>query len=182
MSEEYKDIKPEAVDTALGDMHLEEEPSSQSSATHGNKHNKEEMATSTQPDRNGSHSLSPEPSVITNKSEDDEEDTIDGEIELKIEPGKLPKLSRKSSQKVVSRPPPLFDHLPNSTEEATATFQVIRDCIYGSKYMGSSEHDALGCDCSEQWSKFFELRHCSYILTFYSWWPESCLWRGLGLH
>jgi histone-lysine N-methyltransferase SETD2 len=81
------------------------------------------------------------------------EEIIDGEVALKLVPGK-PKLSRKSSQRVMSRPPQLFDHLPDSTPEAITTFQVIRDCIYGSKYMGSSEHDALGCDCSEEWSKY----------------------------
>lgn len=81
------------------------------------------------------------------------EDTISGEITVTVEPGKVPKLSRKQSQKVPSRPAPLFDHLPDATEDATSEFQVIKDCIYGSKYMGHSEVDSLDCDCSESWRK-----------------------------
>ncbi|AEO57992.1 methyltransferase-like protein [Thermothelomyces thermophilus ATCC 42464] len=67
------------------------------------------------------------------------------------ENGTAPKLSRKSSQKMARSPPPLFDHLPDATEEACSTFQVINDCLYGSRNMGSSDHDALDCDCAEDW-------------------------------
>lgn len=98
--------------------------------------------------RSQSNSRSPKSEV------DEHEDILGGEITVKLENGKPPKLSRKSSQKIVARPPPLFDNLPDSTEEAVTQFQVIRDCIYGSKYMGDSEHDALGCDCSEEWRKY----------------------------
>ncbi|KAL2201022.1 methyltransferase-like protein [Corynascus similis CBS 632.67] len=62
-----------------------------------------------------------------------------------------PKLSRKHSQKMARSPPPLFDHLPDATEDACSTFQVINDCLYGSRNMGSSDHDALDCDCAEDW-------------------------------
>lgn len=65
-----------------------------------------------------------------------------------------PKLSRKSSSKAVSRTPPLFDHLADVTDESKTTFQVIPDCLYGSKNMGASEHDALDCDCAEEWRKY----------------------------
>ncbi len=64
-----------------------------------------------------------------------------------------PKLSRKASQKVTRSPPLLFDHLPDVTDESCKTFQVISDCLYGAKNMGSSEHDALDCDCAEEWRK-----------------------------
>ncbi|SPQ22862.1 2a0e0242-d3d5-4e16-b5f8-3b32135e54fb [Thermothielavioides terrestris] len=67
------------------------------------------------------------------------------------ENGPLPKLSRKASQRMPSSPPPLFDHLPDATQEACSTFQVINDCLYGSRNMGSSDHDALDCDCAEDW-------------------------------
>lgn len=68
------------------------------------------------------------------------------------------KLSRKASRKAAaSQAPRLFDHLDDVTEEATSGFQIIKDCIYGSKYMGYSEHDALDCDCSEEWSEYFLL-------------------------
>lgn len=63
-----------------------------------------------------------------------------------------PKMSRKSSSKMAARSPPqLFNHLPDATAEACSTFQVITDCLYGSKNMGSSDHDAFDCDCAEDW-------------------------------
>ncbi|KAK0646281.1 hypothetical protein B0T16DRAFT_329989 [Cercophora newfieldiana] len=62
-----------------------------------------------------------------------------------------PKLSRKASQKNVKPSPPLFDHLPDVTEESCSTFQVINDCLYGAKNMGSSEHEVLDCECAEEW-------------------------------
>lgn len=65
-----------------------------------------------------------------------------------------PKLSRKPSSKAVSRTPLLFGHLQDVTEESMTSFQVIPDCLYGSKNMGSSEHDALDCDCAEEWREF----------------------------
>jgi hypothetical protein len=158
MSDDGLDNKPEAVDTALGDMKLESpdaaldtikangsaEPSLTPAAT----------KTSRSPSLEGSNSLSSAAQTPVSGVYEHEE-ILEGEVALKLEPGKPPKLSRKSSQKIMSRPPLLFDHLPDSTLEAVTTFQVIRDCIYGSKYMGSSEHDALGCDCSEEWSEYW---------------------------
>lgn len=83
---------------------------------------------------------------------DDMEQKVGGDITVKLEPGKPPKLSRSSSQKVISRPPQLFNHLPDSLEEACSTFEVIDECIYSNKYMGYTEH-AMECDCSEEWGK-----------------------------
>ena len=80
------------------------------------------------------------------------EEFIGGDITLKMEPGKAPKLSRTASQKIVARLPQLFLDAPDATAEATATFQVITDCIYSAKYMGSTEH-ALECDCAEEWGR-----------------------------
>lgn len=62
-----------------------------------------------------------------------------------------PKLSRKASQKPVKRETVLFSDLPDVREEACNTFQVIPDCLYGSKHMGSTDHDALDCDCRSEW-------------------------------
>jgi len=59
------------------------------------------------------------------------------------------KSSRKTSQKM--RAPVLFDHLADATEEALTHFQRIKDCIYGSKHLGSHDQDALDCECSEDW-------------------------------
>ncbi|EPE10324.1 histone h3 lysine 36 methyltransferase [Ophiostoma piceae UAMH 11346] len=69
-----------------------------------------------------------------------------------------PKLNRKVSslQKTSGSNTPArgnrvtYDHLPDATEEATSQFQVITDCLYGSKRMGSSDNDALDCDCAEE--------------------------------
>ncbi|KAK1462791.1 SET domain-containing protein, partial [Colletotrichum melonis] len=62
-----------------------------------------------------------------------------------------PKLSRKASQKPVKRESPLFHDLPDVTEQSCSTFQVIPDCLYGSKHMGSTDNDALDCDCRSEW-------------------------------
>ncbi|KAG6027253.1 histone methyltransferase set2 [Claviceps citrina] len=62
-----------------------------------------------------------------------------------------PRLSRKSSQKTAEPEYQLFDHLPNATEDSCKGFQVIRDCLYGSKHLGSTDNDALDCDCAEDW-------------------------------
>ena len=80
------------------------------------------------------------------------EETVGGQVTVKLEPGQPPKLARSSSQKVWSRPAPLFDNYPSRTEESKTKFEVIPTCIYGSKYMGSTEH-GMDCDCSEEWGK-----------------------------
>ncbi|UKZ82293.1 histone methyltransferase set2 [Trichoderma virens FT-333] len=59
--------------------------------------------------------------------------------------------SRKSSQKPTAREVPLYTHLPDVTDESCQTFQVIPDCLYGSKHLGSTDSDALDCDCREEW-------------------------------
>jgi [histone H3]-lysine36 N-trimethyltransferase len=159
MSDDGLDKKPGAVDTALSDMKLESlDAALDSVKVNGSaEHSLTPAATKTsrsasleRPDSLSSAAQTPMSGIY------EHEEILGGEIALKLEPGKPPKLSRKSSQKVMSRPPPLFDHLLDSTPEAITTFQVIRDCIYGSKHMGSSEHDALGCDCSEEWSKLLK--------------------------
>lgn len=61
------------------------------------------------------------------------------------------RLSRKSSQKPPAREVPLYSHLPSVTEESCTTFQVIPDCLYGSRNLGSTDNDSLDCDCREEW-------------------------------
>lgn len=63
-----------------------------------------------------------------------------------------PKLSRKQSQKVTSTPM-LFDHLPDATRDACEAFQVINDCLYGSRNLGTSNSEPMDCDCAEEWCK-----------------------------
>jgi len=88
-------------------------------------------------------------SSATTMSPDDAKPADDSA--LAQENGVAPKPSRKSSKLPPRNPPQLFNHLPDATEEACRTFQVISDCLYGSRNMGSSDHDALDCDCAEDW-------------------------------
>lgn len=168
MADDTRDPKSGAVDAALGEIKLQEGGSpdeGEDTIMVNGRHDESSTPSylkrsrsstpavkqygSQSPFQRGSASQTP-------KSEDDgEEETIGGGITVTVEPGKTPKLSRKSSQKVISRPPTLYSDFPDSTEEASTVFQLIKDCIYGSKHMGSSEHDALDCDCSEQWSEYF---------------------------
>lgn len=165
MADDTRDIKPEEVDAALEDMKLEEKNlpnetgdtiivngGSKPATTYGQT----KRSRSSTPAAIKSRTQSPrgQSTSATPKSEvDEDEEIIGGDITVTVEPGKAPKLSRKSSQKVISRPPPLFNDVPDVTDEAALVFQRIKDCIYGSKHMGSSEHDALDCDCSEEWSE-----------------------------
>ena len=61
------------------------------------------------------------------------------------------KLSRKSSH--IKREPPLCGHLPDITDESRQAFQVIPDCLYGSKHLGATDNDALDCDCQQVWRR-----------------------------
>ncbi|MCJ1472870.1 histone methyltransferase set2 [Lambiella insularis] len=84
------------------------------------------------------------------KLKGEHEEVLGGDFTLKQEPGQPPKLTRMASQKVMVRTPPLFDHYKDKTQEATGVFQVITQCIYSAKYLGSTEH-AMECDCTEEW-------------------------------
>lgn len=94
-----------------------------------------------------------EPDTEATMKPDTEKETVGGDIVLKQEPGQPPKLSRSSSQKVVPRPPQLWTHLPDSTDDALATFEQMESCWYANKYMGWTEH-AMECDCAEEWGKW----------------------------
>lgn len=80
------------------------------------------------------------------------EQKVGGEVTVQMEPGQMPKLARSISQTVIAAPPTLFDHLPDMTAVAQSTFQVIPQCIYAAKYLGSTEH-AMECDCVQAWGK-----------------------------
>ncbi|CAO2648234.1 Nn.00g075010.m01.CDS01 [Neocucurbitaria sp. VM-36] len=87
-----------------------------------------------------------------------EEETVGGDITLKMEPGKAPKLSRTASQKIVSRPPPLYLDLPDATEAAKETFVVLSECTYANKHIGTTD-PALECDCGEEWDPVAKVNH-----------------------
>lgn len=85
-------------------------------------------------------------------SRSEHEKVVGGAVTVKLEPGQPPKLARSSSQKVWTRPAPLFGDYPSKTEEAQTKFEIIPVCSYGSKYMGSTE-PGMDCDCLEEWGK-----------------------------
>jgi SET domain-containing protein len=86
------------------------------------------------------------------------EETLGGDITLKMEPGKAPKLSRTASQKVISRPPPLYLDLPDSTSAAKQTFVVLPECTYANKTIGTTD-PALECDCQEEYDTTTKTNH-----------------------
>lgn len=88
------------------------------------------------------------------------EEVVGGDIALKQERGKAPKLSRTASEKMVHREPPLYLDVADSTSEATSSFQLIEDCIYSNKWLGFTEQ-ALECDCAVEWGMLIRLPdHC----------------------
>ena len=101
----------------------------------------------------------PKPSPSPRKSDmsvSDHEEVVGGAVTVKLEPGQPPKLARSSSRKVWTKPARLFDDYPSKTEAARTDFEVIPGCIYGSKYMGSTEH-GMDCDCTEEWGRLLSL-------------------------
>jgi len=108
--------------------------------------------------------------VASDMSRSEHEEVVGGQVTVKLEPGQPPKLARSSSQKIRTKPAQLFDDYPSKTEEAQSKFDVIPACIYGSKYMGSTEH-GMDCDCTEEWGKLAHISHstmyifiCSYMM------------------
>lgn len=119
---------------------------------------------------------------------DTQEEVLGGEITLKMEPGKAPKLSRTASQKIVSRPPPLYLDLPDATGEATSTFDLLPECTYANRHIGTTD-PALECDCSEEWGKL-RTRASMHPMPALpanaarrpQKTPQQCLWGRLRLH
>jgi hypothetical protein len=64
---------------------------------------------------------------------------------------KAPSLSRKASRKAASREPRVYGDFPDATRDACEHFQVIPDCLYGSKNMGATDNDAFDCECRDEW-------------------------------
>ena len=73
---------------------------------------------------------------------------------VKVEPAAI------SSPKPSSNTPPLANmnglNRPSPFKEeavplAKLSFQPIDRCVYTPKYLGSSDQEALGCECGEEW-------------------------------
>lgn len=118
--------------------------------TNGSRLKKEVKSATTTPTDSKMNSRSPSLSPDQAKFTSDSASTPDNG-------GSAAKLVRKASQKKVRITPQTFDHLPDVTDEACRTFQVINDCLYGSRNMGATEHDALDCDCAEEWRTLLPL-------------------------
>jgi len=107
--------------------------------------------------RSTSHSpVKKESGTNTPVGPDVPEATNGAEVTLKVEPGKLPKLSRTTSQKVMARPPTLFTDEPDMYDKATRLFQVITDCEYANKSLGLTEDEGLDevqCECDDEWGE-----------------------------
>lgn len=172
----HADVKPEVVADAVTNMKLERERSPDAPAVNGGpaadepsgsgpeSHSEPKPATTAATNgvsSSAAKSRSQSRSPVKKGSDGDEvEEKVGGDITVKQEPGQPPKLARSSSQKVPARPPRLFNHLPDSTAEAQATFEMIEECTYANKHMGYTEH-AMECDCAEEWGKLpFPLLSC----------------------
>ncbi|CAI6333867.1 unnamed protein product [Periconia digitata] len=157
--------EPVAPEPELRGMKLEEGVSLEDDEVESEQGNKTQIKVEAQPGRTStpiqlpprlkstSSSQSPvkrHPSDVSGSDSDAQEEVLGGEITLKMEPGKAPKLSRKASQKVVARAPPLYLDLPDSTDAAKETFTVLTECTYANKSLGTTEH-AFECDCSDEW-------------------------------
>lgn len=79
------------------------------------------------------------------------EESRNGHSTLETKPARTSKTS-KSGKKNIPRVAPLFDDLPDTTNEANSGYQVVEACLYQNKFLGYTEH-AMECDCQEEWSK-----------------------------
>jgi histone-lysine N-methyltransferase SETD2 len=158
------EVKPETVADEVTGIQLERKDSADRVSLNGVS-----LAKSARDQPNGFVSSS-KPSATSElfeihssiKKDDKAEDNLGSGIAVKPEPGQPAKLGRTtSSQKVIPRVAPLFDHLPDKTAEATSTFQVMDACIYANKYMGYTEH-GMECDCAEEWGKSNLLSSCCH--------------------
>ncbi|KAF2878370.1 hypothetical protein BDV95DRAFT_20146 [Massariosphaeria phaeospora] len=172
MSDSDSEKNTARLEPELRDMKIEEgAPSAEAGESAGPVRVKEEAVgrTPTPPaipprfkapsESSESPSLGKQNSSGTSSPEGDAlEEVVGGDITLKMEPGKAPKLSRTASKKIVSRPPPLYLDLPDSVEDAKKTFDILPECTYANKYLGTTEH-ALECECSEEWDPTERLNH-----------------------
>jgi [histone H3]-lysine36 N-trimethyltransferase len=157
------DVKAAQLEPELSDMKLEGAPDDAQVKAEPESLNGTPTPLSAIPPRlKHSRSQSPAP-----KREDSDspspgsslhEETLGGDITLMAEPGKAPKLSRAASQKILSRSPPLYLDLPDSTETAKETFVVLPECTYANKHIGTTD-PALECDCGEEWDSVDKVNH-----------------------
>lgn len=148
-------LKEEDQDTNEASMEAVPEAASQQerAASHGAGESTPTVAKSNSrsPVKSESTAASPAP-------KNEQEDMVGGDVTLKQEPGKPPRLARATSHKVERRPPRMFSDYKDSTSDATSTFQVITECSYANKYLGTTD-PALECDCAEEWDSASRKNH-----------------------
>jgi len=83
-----------------------------------------------------------------------EHDITNGHNSPNMEQPVRPKKGVRSSKKNPARVAPLFDDLPDATEQANSAYTVIDSCTYQNKYLGYTEH-AMECDCAEEWGESY---------------------------
>lgn len=199
MSDSENETKSARLEPELRDMKLEEGATLSMGESDGAKVKAEDADPPTPsaiPPRlkaSRSKSQSPLPkhdSEASSPADSIKEEVVGGDIVLKMEPGpggRALKLSRSASQKVVSRPPPLYLDLPDSTEAAKDTFIVLPECTYSNKFIGTTD-PALECDCSEEWGKslhnllFLQLGNALTSYNRCGHETQQCMWRRLRLH
>lgn len=161
MTEDKRSRSRKVLKASVEDLHLEnghtkkalgrsrtEEIKEETASSNGHSPRDATMKSNTQsPIKNEKASQSPY------TGSEKQEEVIGGEVTVKLEPGQPPKLSRSTSQKIISRPAALYNDWPSKTEEAKGTFQILPQCTYASKYIGSTEHGSMDCDCAEEWGK-----------------------------
>ena len=127
---------------------LSEEPMSRKRIPETTRSNK-----SRTPKTSATPQLSQTPKTPKPDPTEEHEEVLGGDITVKMEPGKPPKLSRSSTHKIMAKPVALFDHLPDKTSEACEVFEVIQDSIYANKNIGGVDDDGFECECDEDWGK-----------------------------
>ena len=170
MTEHKRSRKNKGIENGVGGLHLENGnvrarlgQEIQEEATNSNESSPRDtpMNSSSQ-----SPSKTDLPTNSPSMGSEKHEEVVGGDVTVKLEPGQPPKLARSSSQKILSKPAPLFHHHPSKTEESKNTFQVLEQCSYTSKYIGSTEHGSMDCDCSEEWGKSTLYALYLYIYTY----------------
>ena len=162
-------IKSESSDEEQATITLQRPPNlttptkSESSASEDDIHVKHMLKTNMKKSRTRDASQTPQtdPTIP-------HEELVGGEVIVKEEPGKPLKLARNSSQKVMAKPAPLYDHLPDATTEATEHFEVIRDNIYSNKHIGRTDDEGYECECDENWGKSIFLAELPGIAWFFT--------------
>lgn len=157
MGRNVREVKSEVVDFALGSIKLEEGDEDNDDMIPSFEHGYKPSLSSNLP--KSALSVNQNATVTSRTVRSEEKEIQMGDSTGTNMSENIAKVLRKPTQKTPVPIAALFLDLPDVLDEAVSVFQVIKECIYGSKYMGSSgDHDALDCDCTEQWSKHIHLR------------------------